>query len=77
MSHVDLALYSIQVVAVLTKVENKKLEDDFVYSLMSLVEGFELKSHTFCYNLTHFWRYHCLKLKMENTLCQAWPLSQV
>ena len=64
------------VVNLLAKIDvllvNKKLKEDFVsYSLLSLVQGFELKSLKFSYSLTRFWR-HSLKL-VKDTLCLSLP----
>ena len=65
------------VVNLLAKVDvllvNKKLKEDFVsYSLLSLVQGFELKSLKFSYSLTRFWRHYSLKL-VKDTLCLSLP----
>ena len=52
---------------------NQKLKEDFVsYSLLSLVQGFELKSLKFSYSLTNFWRYYSFKL-VKDTLCLSLP----
>ena len=65
------------VVALLAKVDgflkNKMLKEDFVpYPLLSVLEGFQLKSLKFSISLTNFWTIHSLKL-VENALCLSLP----
>jgi len=51
---------------------NKLEEDLFSYSMLSVVQGFELKSLKFSHEMTFFWRIHSMKL-VEDSLCLILP----